>query len=67
MMRNVEKCTKNIMEWYPRNGKSQRGRQIKKWDDDLPKGWRRLPHNRRVWEELRKAYVEGQPDKVTGC
>ncbi|XP_045450487.1 uncharacterized protein LOC123659284 [Melitaea cinxia] len=66
MRTNKEKWTKNIMEWYPRNGKRQRGRPIKRWDDDLPKGWRRLARERKVWEQLGEAYVEGQPDKRTG-
>ncbi|GBP03803.1 Mariner Mos1 transposase [Eumeta japonica] len=40
MRTNKEKWTKYVSEWYPRNGKKKRGGQIKRWEDDLPKGWR---------------------------
>lgn len=30
-----EKWTKIISEWYPRDGKRNRGRQTKRWEDDL--------------------------------
>ncbi|KPJ19627.1 hypothetical protein RR48_06487 [Papilio machaon] len=46
--------------------RSDIGRQVKRWEDDLPKGWRRLARDREVWKNLGEAYVEGQPDKETG-
>ncbi|KAL0859723.1 hypothetical protein ABMA27_010085 [Loxostege sticticalis] len=61
------KWTKDVIEWYPRNGKRHQGRQIKRWEDDLPKGWRRLSRDRDKWKELGEAYVEGQPDQESGC
>ena len=67
MRTNREKWTKDVMEWYPRNGKRQKGRQIKRWEDDLPKGWRRLARDRDEWKKMGEAYVDGQPDQQTGC
>ena len=46
MMRCKDKWSKKATEWYPRNGKRQRGRQIRRWEDDLPNGWRRLAKGR---------------------
>ena len=43
-------------------GKRQKGRQIKIWEDDLSKGWRRLARDRDEWKKMGEAYVEGQPD-----
>lgn len=67
MRTNREKWTKDIMEWYPRHGKRQKGRQIKRWEDDLPKGWRRFTRDRDEWKKLGEAYVKGQPDQQIGC
>ncbi|XP_052750861.1 uncharacterized protein LOC128200685 [Galleria mellonella] len=52
MRTNKEKWTKDIIEWYPRNGKRQRGGQIKRWEDDLPKGWRKSARDRENWKQL---------------
>jgi hypothetical protein len=30
-----DKWTKQISEWYPREGKRKRGRQVRRWEDDL--------------------------------
>ncbi|KAJ8724843.1 hypothetical protein PYW07_015801 [Mythimna separata] len=56
------KWTKDVMEWYPRNGKRQKGRQVKRWEDDLPKGWRRIARDRDEWKVMGEAYVKRQPD-----
>lgn len=66
MRTNKGKWTKDVMEWYPRNGKRNRGGQIKRWEDDLPKGWRRTAMDRETWKELGEAYVDRQPDQ-SGC
>lgn len=58
-----KKWTSDITEWYPRDGKRRRGRQIKRWEDDLPKGWRRYAKDRDMWKCLEEAYVKGQPDE----
>ncbi|GBP76676.1 Putative uncharacterized transposon-derived protein F52C9.6 [Eumeta japonica] len=61
MRTNKEKWTKDVLEWYPRNGKRKRGGQIKRWEDDLPKGWRRSTGDREEWQKLGVAYVDRQP------
>ncbi|CAH2108931.1 unnamed protein product [Euphydryas editha] len=66
MMRSeTGKWTKKVTEWYPRDRKRRRGRQKKRWEDDLPKGWRRTATDRQKWRELEEAYVARQPDLVT--
>ncbi|GBP72788.1 hypothetical protein EVAR_4672_1 [Eumeta japonica] len=62
MRTNKEKWTKDVVEWYPRNGKRKRGGQIKRWEDDLPKGWRRSTRDGEKWKKLGEAYVDRQPD-----
>lgn len=47
---NKDKLTRDVIEWYPRNGKRQQGRQIRRWEDDLPKGWRKLARDRDIWK-----------------
>ena len=56
MRTNKDKWTKTVTEWYPRNGKRQKGRQIKRWEDDLPKRWKRLTWNQRTVEDNGEAY-----------
>ncbi|XP_039764486.1 uncharacterized protein LOC120636974 [Pararge aegeria] len=57
-----EKWTKEIISWYPRDGKRKKGRPQKRWEGDLPKGWRRIARDRAHWSILEEAYVQGQPD-----
>ncbi|CAH2099837.1 unnamed protein product [Euphydryas editha] len=48
-----------------RNGKRQRGGQIKRWEDDLPKGWRRSTGNREKWKKLgRPMSIDNLTNKV---
>ncbi|GBP93136.1 hypothetical protein EVAR_46078_1 [Eumeta japonica] len=60
---NVQKWTKDIMAWYPRNGIKQKGRPTKTSEDDLPKLSRRLTRDRHEWKKLREACVEIRPDQ----
>ncbi|GBP49720.1 hypothetical protein EVAR_33474_1 [Eumeta japonica] len=62
MRTNKEKWTKDVLEWYPRNGKRKRGGQIKRWENDLPKERRRSTKDREKWQKLGEAYVDRQPD-----
>lgn len=64
MRAKIDKWTRDVTEWYPRDGKRKQGRQIKRWEDDLPKNWRRLVQERDKWKELEEAYVARQPDPV---
>lgn len=58
------KWTKLITEWYPRDGKRKRGRQFKRWDDDIKKIagilWTRAAKDRNKWKSLEEAFVERQ-------
>ena len=49
MRSNKKKWTRNIIKWYPRDGKRRRGRQITRWEDDLPKGCRTAARDRLEW------------------
>lgn len=59
-----EKWTSLITEWYPRDGKRNRGRQTKRWEDDIIKiagtTWTRAAKDRTQWKSLEEAFVEGQ-------
>lgn len=59
-----EKWTKTITEWYPRDGKRNKGRQTKRWEDDIKKvagpEWIRVAKDREKWKSLEEAYVERQ-------
>ncbi|GBP88546.1 Retrovirus-related Pol polyprotein from type-2 retrotransposable element R2DM; Endonuclease [Eumeta japonica] len=62
--RKNEKWTRIISEWYPRDGKKNKGRPIKRWEDDI-KGvagpeWTRIARDRDRWKSLEKAFVERQ-------
>ncbi|XP_045453281.1 uncharacterized protein LOC123662483 [Melitaea cinxia] len=59
---NVEiKCR---IEQAVKNGKRNKGRQMKRWEDDLKKVagpvWMRIARDRSMWKKLEEAYVEGQ-------
>ncbi|GBP83961.1 hypothetical protein EVAR_62403_1 [Eumeta japonica] len=62
MRTNKEKWTKDVVKWYHGNGKRKIGGQIKIWEDDLPKGWRRSTRNREKWKKLGETYVDRQLD-----
>lgn len=55
------KWTKIITEWYPRDGKRRRGRQVKRWMDDIREigeaTWSRKARDRDEWKKLEEAYV----------
>lgn len=59
-----EKWTKIVTEWYPRDGKRNKGRQTKRWEDDIKKvagpEWSRIAKDRQKWRSLEEAYVERQ-------
>ena len=53
--------TKKIIEWQPRNGKRSRGRQNKRWRDDIVqhKGmtWSRAASDRESWRSESEGYI----------
>lgn len=68
MLRDTNgKWTKTITEWYPRNGKRSKGRQTKRWEDDLKTvagpQWTRTARDRQKWKSLEEAFVGRQAVK----
>ncbi|GBP03547.1 Retrovirus-related Pol polyprotein from type-2 retrotransposable element R2DM; Endonuclease [Eumeta japonica] len=61
---NIEKWSRLVTEWYPRDGKRSRGRPNKRWEDDLRKiagpVWSRLARDRDKWKSLEEAFVDRQ-------
>ncbi|CAF4908416.1 unnamed protein product [Pieris macdunnoughi] len=51
-----------VTHWYPRNGKRSRGRQYRRWEDELKltagPNWRRVALDRTQWKELEEAFAE---------
>lgn len=62
----MDKQSKRVIIWYPRNGARNRGRQNKKWSDDIEKTseklWIRSAKDRLLWKELEEAYAKGHTD-----
>ncbi|GBP83622.1 hypothetical protein EVAR_61236_1 [Eumeta japonica] len=62
-MRNG-KWPKSISEWYPIDGKMNKGRQPKRWEKDLKRTagpeWMKIARKRDKWKSFEEAYVEGQ-------
>lgn len=62
-----EKWTRLITEWYPIDGKRNRGRQTKRWEDDFRKiagpTWIRTAKNRTEWRSLEEAFVGRQVEE----
>ncbi|GBP33186.1 Putative uncharacterized transposon-derived protein F52C9.6 [Eumeta japonica] len=57
-----EKWSNIITDWYPREGRRNRGRQSKRWEDELkltagPK-WRRVARDRVQWKLLEEAFAK---------
>lgn len=63
---NRDKWTKDVTEWYPRDGKRKKGRQKTRWEDDIRKvagtTWLREATNRDRWKSLGEAYAKWQTD-----
>lgn len=59
-----DKWTKIVTEWYPRDNKRSKGRQVKRWEDDIKKTagpvWTRLAKDRNTWKSLEEAFVDRQ-------
>lgn len=57
-----EKWSKTVTDWYPRDGKRKRGRQRKRWEDELKltagPNWRRVARDRRQWKMLEEAFAQ---------
>lgn len=66
MIRGKDKWSKMVTQWYPREGKRKRGRQQKRWDDDIRQvagiTWSRVARERREWRRLEEAFAKWQTD-----
>ena len=66
-MRGAEKWCKAMIEWYPRNQKKKRGRQFKRWEDDIKATagplWSKTAKDRKEWKKLEEVFFKmGQTD-----
>lgn len=56
------KWSQAVTEWYPRDGKRNRGRQFTRWEDEIKltagPNWRRVTRDRRQWKTLEEAYAK---------
>ena len=59
--REDNRWTKRLTEWQPRTGKRNRGRQKRRWRDDLTTSvgvtWTRLAQDRKRWKNHEEAYL----------
>ncbi|KAA5654786.1 hypothetical protein F3G64_35995 [Pseudomonas aeruginosa] len=66
----TEKWAKGVTEWCPRYKKRNRGRQQRRWEDDIKKvagtTWMRKTRDRLLWRTLGEAYAVQQDDQETG-
>ena len=60
--------TKRCTEWQPRRGKRSRGRQSRRWQDDITEKegttWIRKATDRRQWKTLMEGYILQWMDKA---
>lgn len=66
MREKIDKWTKDIVEWYPREGKRKKGRPYLRWEDNFKYvaggAWRQIAKDRVTWKSLEEAYVLGQAE-----
>ena len=60
--RTDNRWTQRLTQWQPRDGKRSRGRQRKRWRDDLDKywghsTWQRVAEERHIWRSHAEAFV----------
>ena len=60
--RNDNRWTKRLLEWQPRIGKRRRGRQKRRWRDDITSyigtTWARVAVDRKVWNDHEEGYIQ---------
>lgn len=64
MIKGPHKWSQTLTHWYPKDAKRKRGRQIRRWEEDMYKAagplWSRNAQNRDKGNDLEEAYVSGQ-------
>ena len=58
-----DRWTKRLTEWQPRVGKRRRGRQKRRWRDDITDymgsaAWTRTAQTRHRWKTLKEAFIQ---------
>lgn len=65
-MRGAEKWSKIVTNWYPTYKKRNRGRQFKRWEDEIKSFagplWSRTTEDREQWRKLEEAYAKWQTE-----
>ncbi|CAH2239765.1 jg24654 [Pararge aegeria aegeria] len=58
---NQGKWSTLVTHWYPRDGQRKKGRQQRRWEDELKLTagplWRRVAQDRKHWRELEDAFA----------
>lgn len=66
----TEKWTNEVTEWCPRYNKRSKGRQHRRWEDDIKEVagpcWMRIARDRSLWRTLGEAYAKEQDNHKTG-
>lgn len=66
----TEKWTNEVTEWCPRYKKRSKGRQFRRWEDDIKEVagpcWMRTARDRSLWRTLGEAYAKEQDNHETG-
>ena len=62
MRRDDNRWTRRVTEWQLRNGKRTRGRQKRRWRDDLttymgPVPWTRLARDHQTWQNHEEGFI----------
>ena len=60
--------TKRLLEWQPRIGKRRRGRQTRRWRDDITSyigtTLAKVAQDRKVWNDYEEGYIQKCIDKA---
>lgn len=70
-IRGGDKWSKIVTLWYPRGFKRNKGRQFKRWSDEIfemagkTKTWTRLPHYKEEWRRMGEAFARRHTESVT--
>lgn len=69
-MSDETRWTKILTFWKPQVGKRKRGRQKRRWEDDIVstagKNWMEVALDRQKWKTLEKTYLKRYKENVEG-
>ena len=55
--RTDNRWRRKVTEWQPKTGGRSRGRQRRRWRDELPAGWQTVAQDRELWFDIRREAV----------